>query len=112
MNTKTQEALRMIQEHIDMQQYDHAWDRCQQLIEALESQAQPLTKDWIGTALERADKDEAYRKGLIAELAQPLSDDEIVNALGLEYGKIAYGHIKAAINDARAIEKALKERNT
>ena len=40
--------------------------------------AQPLTRDWIGTALERADKDEAFRKGLIGELAQPLSDDEIM----------------------------------
>ncbi len=39
--------------------------------------AQPLTRDWIGTALERADKDEAFRKGLIGEFAHPLSDDEI-----------------------------------
>ena len=38
----TQEALKMIQEHIDMQQYDHAWDRCQQLIEALATNEKSL----------------------------------------------------------------------
>ena len=31
--TKQTEALKLIQEHIDMQQYQHAWDKCQELIE-------------------------------------------------------------------------------
>jgi flagellar biosynthesis/type III secretory pathway protein FliH len=36
MNTQTQETLKTIQEHIDLQMYGHAWDKCQELIEALE----------------------------------------------------------------------------
>ena len=60
--------------------YETAWvkgaiNACE---EALSQEQKPLTRDWIGTALERADKDEAFRKGLIGELAQPLSDDEIM----------------------------------
>ena len=72
--------------------------------EALKSQ-ESLTRDWIGTALERADKDEAFRKGLIGELAQPLSDDEIRQIMA---DMFASGHF-ASYNPlmfARAIEQA------
>ena len=66
--------------------------------------AQPLTRDWIGTALERADKDEAFRKGLIGELAQPLSDDEIRTIIANEGIPVRTGN--TAIRFARAIEQA------
>jgi hypothetical protein len=66
--------------------------------------AQPLTRDWIGTALERADKDEAFRKGLIGELAQPLSDDEIDEIWNRNWD-VGY---KAC---ARAIEQASRSKN-
>lgn len=66
--------------------------------------AQPLTRDWIGTALERADKDEAFRKGLIGELAQPLSDDEIRQIIAKEGIPVRTGN--TAVRFARAIEKA------
>jgi hypothetical protein len=65
--------------------------------------AQPLTRDWIGTALERADKDEAFRKGLIGELAQPLSDDEIerlADAITIKWHIYDFDMVKFA----RAIE--------
>ena len=65
--------------------------------------AQPLTRDWIGTALERADKDEAFRKGLIGELAQPLSDDEIKRMYA---GLREYEADKIIVAFARAIEQA------
>ncbi len=96
MNKQTQEALKMAIETLISMDYlgkeksdsiyyrDEKFGDDDQLADvinackaALEQPAQPLTRDWIGTALERADKDEAFRKGLIGELAQPLSDDEI-----------------------------------
>jgi hypothetical protein len=70
--------------------------------------AQPLTRDWIGTALERADKDEAFRKGLIGELAQPLSDDEITEILvkhGLDNVEMAGNHIDVVLL-MRDVERA------
>lgn len=67
--------------------------------------AQPLTRDWIGTVLERADKDEAFRKGLIGELAQQLSDDEmkkVIYAVEDKFGMQA----TCAIAIVRATEQA------
>jgi hypothetical protein len=37
MKTLT-ESLKLIQEHIDLQMYGHAWDECQQVIEAVDAQ--------------------------------------------------------------------------
>ncbi len=71
--------------------------------EALEQPAPPLTRDWIGTALERADRNEAFRKGLIGEFAQPLSDDEIVQ---IAMGKGYANRYELCIDFARAIEQA------
>ena len=72
---------------------------CKQALKSQES----LTRDWIGTALERADKDEAYRKGLIAEFAQPLSDDEIKRMYG---GLKVWEANQIIVAFARAIEQA------
>ena len=70
--------------------------------------AQPLTRDWIGTALERADKDEAFRKGLISLLAQPLSDDEIDKILDNDdLWKVEGDEVYVRTTEfARAIEQA------
>ena len=98
MNKKTEEALRMAIEHIENNgtttERKIVINACKAALE------QPSTKDWIGTALERADKDEAFRNGLIGEIAKPLSDDEIRNCL--------YGECKTQdfLQFARAIEKA------
>jgi hypothetical protein len=32
------ESLKLIQEHIDLQMYGHAWDECQEVIDAVNSQ--------------------------------------------------------------------------
>jgi hypothetical protein len=37
MKTLT-ESLKLIQEHIDLQMYGHAWDKCQEVIDAVNSQ--------------------------------------------------------------------------
>jgi hypothetical protein len=77
--------------------------------------AQPLTRDWIGTVLERADKDEAFRKGLIGELAQPLSDDEIYKMADDSYILVELIQGKGMVFDrlkfARAIEQASRSKN-
>ena len=46
----TKDDLKLIQEHIDMQQYNHAWDKCQELIEAQEpvGEVRVRNSEWFG----------------------------------------------------------------